>query len=114
MTIFELLKQTNYPYYRYGSVPAETVRNFFTFNNIDTVGILPADNEVNLKADVYDIVFYTDEPEKIYTAIEDFCKAARGDGWTIQRLPYDIVTDDKKLYGRLARVSKIEYNTIRA
>lgn len=114
MTIFELLKQTNYPYYRYGSVPAETVRNFFTFNNIDTQAVLSTDNEIQLKADVYDICFYTDEPEKIYTAIEDLCIAAKRDGWDILRLPHDFLTDDKKLYGRLARLTKIEYNTIKA
>lgn len=114
MTIFELLKQTNYPYYRYGSVPRETSPSFFTFNQIDTLEILSTDNDIQLKADVYDIVYYTDTPEEIYTPLDDFCVTAKIDGWTISRLPRDIVTDEPNVYGRLARLAKIDYNTIRA
>jgi hypothetical protein len=114
MTIFELLDKTERPYYRYGTVPADTHPGFYTFNQIDTVEILSTDNDIQLKADVFDVVYYTDEPADIYTPLDDFCRIARVDGWTLKKLPRDIATDRPNVYGRLARLAKIDYNTIRA
>lgn len=114
MTIFELLNKTGKPYYRYGSVPRETATDFFTFQQIDQIEILSTDNEIQLKADVYDVVYYTSSPEYIYTPLDDFCRDAKTDGWTLERLPRDIATDEPNMFGRLARLAKIDYNTIRA
>ena len=114
MTIFELLDKTAKPYFRYGTVPRETATDFFTFQQIDQIEILSTDNEIQLKADVYDVVYYTSSPEYIYTPLDDFCRIARANGWTLKKLPRDIATDRPNVYGRLARLAKIDYNTIRA
>lgn len=113
MTIFELLDNTGKPYFRYGTVPAETVSNFFTFQNIDTRAVFPADNDISFLAPVYDVVYYTDEPNDIYSILDEFVKSAKNDGWIILEYPYDITCREPNLYGRLARITKINYNTIR-
>ena len=114
MTIFELLDNTGKPYFRYGTVPAETASEFFTFQNIDTRAILPTDNDINLLAPVYDIVYYTSDPKNIYDILDGFIKSAKKDGWTILVYPYDITCREPNLYGRLARITKIDYNSIKA
>lgn len=108
-TIFELLDGAGYPYFRHGTVPASTPADFFTFENIDTYGNLYADNQANLYAEVFAVCWYTDDPAKIYSPLNDLVKAARADGWIISEWPRDIGSGEPRLFGRYTRLTRVGY-----
>ena len=113
MTIFELLDTTKKPYFKYGTVPASVLSEFFTFNNIDTRQVFNTDNTTQLIAPVYDICFYSFSSSDVYTVLDNFLKTAKKEGWTIINFPSDITCVDPHLLCRVERVAKINYNEIR-
>lgn len=112
MTIFEILEQTGRSYFRYGTVPAENPSDFFTFFNIDSIGLLPTDNNDNLMAEWYDICYYSEDPQTIYTEIDNFIKLAKQADWIIVQYPKDLETDEPHLLCRMVRVCRIIPNPI--
>ena len=112
MKIWELLEKTNKPYFKYGTAPASTPENFFTFNNIDTNCVFSSDNEDNILVEVYDVCYYTRDPEEIYLQINNFCKIAKQNDWIISEYPSDINVYEPGLLGRMVRVARVFENDI--
>lgn len=110
MSIFNLLDTLKTPYFRYGTVPAENPSDFFTFFNIDSMGLLPADNKDNLVAEWYDICYYSEDPTRVYEEIDNFVQAAKRDEWIIVQYPIDLKTDEPHLLGRMVRVCRVIQN----
>lgn len=111
-SIFELLDAMQQPYFRYGTVPDSTPVDFFTFFNVDTYGVLAADNNDWLQAAIYDVCYYSEDPEKVYEAMDGFVKFAKSEGWIVIQYPKDIATNEPRLLGRMARVASLDNNHI--
>ena len=106
--LFALFEEIGLPYYRQGSLSdADYDPSFFTFWNIDTPEGSFYDNEAHRYEEYIQVGFYTNDPELIYSQMDDFITRAKAKGFVIQGRAKDANADKKDYFGRVCYIRKI-------
>ena len=103
--LFALFEEIGLPYYRQGSLSdADYDPSFFTFWNIDTPESSFYDNEAHQYNEYVQVGFYTNEPELIYSQMDDFITRAKAKGFVIQGKAKDANADKDNYFGRVCYI----------
>lgn len=106
--LFALLKEIGLPYYRQGSMSdTDYPPSFFTYWNIDTPSLKFRDNNEKEYVEIISVCFYTNDPELVYTQMDDFISRAKEAGFITGRAN-DTSADRSDFYGRFVRIQKIK------
>lgn len=100
--LFALFDETGLPYFRQGSLSDKDYKpSFFTFWNIDTPEGSFYDNEAHRYFEYVQVGFYTNDPDLVYSQMDDFITRAKAKGFVIQGKAKDANADKKDYFGRL-------------
>lgn len=103
-TIFELLQETGYKYYRQGSAPGDNCPDsFFTEWQVEGLGNLYYDNDNKAIDNLYSICFYTKDPV-LLNEINKFIENAKKSGYIISKYPEDIASGNPEYFGRMTKI----------
>lgn len=103
--LFALLEEIGLPYFRQGSMSdVEYPSSFFTYWNIDTPYDCFYDDKDVRHNEYVQIGFYTNDPELIYSQMEDFIKKAKEKGFVIAGKPRDANSDEENYFGRVCYI----------
>lgn len=106
--LFALLNEIGLPYFRQGSMSdTDYPPSFFTYWNIDTPSLRFRDNNEKSYAEIISVCFYTNDPELVYTQMDDFISRAKVAGFITGRA-FDTSADRNDYYGRAVRIQKIK------
>lgn len=99
---FEVLKETGYPYMLQGSLlPEETYPdNFFTFWNNSSSDGGHYDNKAASVVYDWDLNFYSIDPEKVYTVLEETIQKLKEKGFIVSGVGYSVASDEPTHDGR--------------
>lgn len=97
-------------YSRQGSyVEGETLPNsFFTFWNYDTPEDGFYDNVSHKTIWIWQIYFYTNDPNLIYSKMDEFIELAKQEGFIVNGKGNDISSGVPDYFGRMVRISYME------
>lgn len=98
------------PYARQGSygVDEKLPSSFFTFWNKDSEFESWYDNMPHRCVWTWNIFFYTNDPELIYSKLGEFVEKAMAKGFQVKGLGKDLSTDEPDYFGRYVEVSFVE------
>lgn len=103
--LFNLFDSMNYPYFRQGSLSDEDYPNsFFTFWNYSTPNLRHRDNKSREYCENVMVYFYTNDPTKIYSVMDEFITLAKQKGFIVEGKAYDTPTDKDTYFGRLVAI----------
>lgn len=103
--LFALFDEIGLPYYRQGSLLDEEYDpSFFTFWNIDTPEDSFYDNEAHRYIEYVQVGFYTNDPELIYSQMDDFINRAKEKGFAVQGRAKDANADKDNYFGRVCYI----------
>lgn len=110
-TIYQLLDETGFPYYRQGTVPAgNTDSAYFTFWNIDSRGQAYLDNDNRALVRRYGVAFYTRDAVQLEGGpLDDLIQNAKASDWIIEQFPYDTPSNIPEVFGRYTRIVSVVY-----
>ena len=91
-----------YPVYLQGTVSddASMPDSFFTFFNNSTVDDAFYDNTEHCTIWDFDLNFYSTDPALVNTVLASVVAALKAEGWTIDGVGYDLISDIKTHTGR--------------
>lgn len=97
-----LQEEYNLPVKRQGSLsPREGYpKEFFTFWNNDTDGVADYDNRSRAYVWVYDVNFYSTDPERVQAVTLSAIELLRENGWIIDGKGADVPSDEITHTGR--------------
>lgn len=110
----EVFEEMELPYFRQGSLEGseEFPSDFFTFWNNDTPEDGFYDNVAHSAVWYWYVYFYTNQPENLYTKIEQFIKLAKEKGFVVEGKGRDIASGEPDYLGRYVRIKYVEkYNS---
>lgn len=100
--LFDLFDEIGLPYFRQGSMSnVEYPSSFFTFWNIDTPNDSFYDNKETRYIEYIQVGFYTNDPNLIYSQMNDFINRAKQKGFIVQGKARDTNADQDNYFGRL-------------
>lgn len=107
--IFEELGYKNL-YFRQGSFNEEDPipPSYFAFWNNNSAHDSHYNNGNHRVIWTWSIYFYTTDPQKIYTTMEEFLVKAKEKGFTLHDSGYDIPSDLPNYIGRMTQIDYIE------
>lgn len=100
--LIEILSQFNYPVIRQGSI-AEGDKypdHFFTFWNNNSPDHAYYDNRDYGTAWMFDVNFYSIDPEKTYSVLSEARKKLKENKWIVPGKGYDVLSDEPSHTGR--------------
>lgn len=108
--LIQLLEEYGYPVIRQGSIAQdeEYPENFFTFWNNDSADHSHYDNGEHGTEWNFDVNFYSSDPEKTYSVLEDARKKLKEAHWIISGRGYDVASDEVTHTGRGMQVLRLE------
>lgn len=100
--LIETLETFGYPVRRQGSLAPEEAYpdNFFTFWNNGSNSDRFYDNHDNIYVYDYDVNFYSNDPEKVYTTLKQAIEKLKAVGFIISGGGYDVASDEATHDGR--------------
>jgi hypothetical protein len=106
----EVFEEIGLPYSRQGSyeVDEKLPPSFFTFWNKDSEFDSWYGNTPYKIKWTWNIFFYTNEPDLIYSKLNEFVEKAIEKGFLVNGLGRDLPSDEPNYYGRYVEVSFIE------
>lgn len=108
--LFDIWNEMGFPYHRQGSLTDETYPpSFFTYWNIDSDNASFYDNAERRYIEDWYVGFYTNDPNILYSTMDDFINRAKARGIVLSRRAKDVDADKDYYYGRGCTV-KIIHN----
>lgn len=106
----KVFKALGLEYVRQGSfAKGDTIpSSFFAFWNYDTPEDGYYDNESHRAIWIWQIYFYTTDPNIIYTKLDEFIELAKKEGFIVADKGNDIATEEPNYLGRTVQISFIE------
>jgi hypothetical protein len=106
----EVFEELGLPYSRQGSygVDEKLPSSFFTFWNKDSEFNGYYNNKPSRCVWTWNVFFYTNDPELIYSKLNDFVNIAMSKGFQVSGQGKDLQTDEPDYFGRYVEVSFIE------
>lgn len=106
----EIFKELNLSYSRQGSYEEnETLPDsFFTYWNYDTPEDGYFDNKANRAIWIWQIYFYTNDGNLIYSKLQEFIALAKQEGFIVDGKGNDIQSNEPGYFGRMVQISFIE------
>lgn len=100
----------NIPIYRQGSLGKSEPypESFFTFWNTDSPEHAHYDNNAYGAVWAFRVCFYSSDPARVYTALNDAVNALKQDGWVVPSRGYDVPSDEETHTGRAVDVMFLE------
>ena len=106
--LFNLFEEMGYEYFRQGSLSDEDyLDSFFTFWNYDTPNLKHRDNVSKVFGEYVMVYFYTNDPVKIYSVMDDFITRAKQKGFIVDGRANDTPADKENYFGRLVSIKII-------
>jgi hypothetical protein len=99
--LFTIFENLQVPYYRQGSLSSDEYdSSFFTFQNFDTPNDSFYDNHETRYIEKVQVCFYTNDPNLIYSKMNEFILAAKTAGLVVEGKGYDTPADRNDYFGR--------------
>lgn len=109
--LIEILSAFGYPVYRQGSLSDDEAypTTFFTFWNYDTPDHEHYDNDSYGWEWNFNIYVYSNDPETVYSLLQEARTRLKEKGWIIQGKGFDVDSDEPTHTGRGLNVIKMEF-----
>lgn len=106
----EIEEESGIPFSRQGSYEIdETLPDeFFTFWNVDAEYTKYYDNEPRICEWTWNIFYYTNKPETLYSGLDIFGRVALKHGFLVRGKGKDLVSDEPNYQGRYCTIKYIE------
>lgn len=110
--LIEILEELDLPVFRQGSLNENDKYpdSFFTFWNPDSTDHAHYNNDEYGIRWEFDVNFYSTDPLKTYTLLEEVRRKLKADGWIISGRGFDIDSDVETHTGRQIRVYYLQTN----
>lgn len=106
----QVFAKMNVPYFRQGSLASikDYPGSFFTFWNMASNEESFFDNEAHKVVWMYNICYYTNKPETLYSTMDEFISQAREFGFNIFGRGTDIPSDTPTHPGRMIQIAYVQ------
>ena len=111
-TLIEILESFGVPVFLQGSLAEDEPYpdSFFTFWNNDSESKAYYDGDENAIVYDYDVNFYSNDPEKVYSTLREAKKKLKTAGFIVSGDGYSVMSDEPTHDGRGINVLYLKFN----